>query len=349
MATDHNASGAMPVEQKADEFSASAYPGYGYPRTMDAELARLLAAQAAASPPVDRYALPFPEARARLIAERRRSQTGLPAMHSIDEASMQVDGRRVGMRWYRAQPGDGRAPIVYLHGGGWCVGANDTHDTLLRHLAAASGLPVCGVDYALAPEHPFPAALHDLRGVLDAVQAMPEFEGRPPMLAGDSAGANLALLEAMRRRDAGEPLPAALLLFYGVFAPMRDAGSCAAFGNGDFGLSRVAQQRYVDAYLTPATPEDARVYPLLGALHGLPPTYVMAAGLDMLLDDSVHLHHAIAAAGGASTLRVWRGVTHGFLNLANQLPAAAQALREAGAYVQAVVPHTDAVRAGTRS
>ena len=316
-------------------FEPEAFACYAYPRELDPQLAQLLEAQRAARGPVDRYALPFPEARLQLLQERRLGQTGHPAMQAIEESVLQVAGRQVGLRWYRAAPASADAvPLVYLHGGGWCVGSNDTHDTVLRHLAAASGMPVCGVDYSLAPEHPFPAALEDLRAVVDELLA------RHPrlVLAGDSAGANLVLAEAMRRRDAGEGEGiAALLLFYGVYAPPGEGGSCAAYGNGEFGLSIAAQRRYLDAYLRGAERKDPRVFPLLGRLDGLPPAYLLAAELDLLLDDSVRLHHAMAAAGSRSVLRVCRGMNHGFLNHANGLPAAAAALREAGAFASAAV------------
>lgn len=334
----------MPDSDSLDGFEST--PGYGpdefdrhvYARMLDPQLARVLAAPP--GPAVDRYALPFPEARAQLLQERRRAQTGQPAMHAIDDERLSVHGRLVGLRWYRADPECARRPpIVYLHGGGWCVGANDTHDTLLRHLAAASGLPVCGVDYSLAPEHPFPAALEEVEAVVDTVLQRWPAALRRIVLAGDSAGANLALAEAMRRRDAGSRAAdgiGAMLLFYGVFGPLRDGGSCEAYGQGGFGLTCAAQQRYLTAYLGPHTVPDARVFPLQGALGGLPPTFLLAAELDLLLDDSVRMQHAMAAAGTPSVLRVCGGMTHGFLNHANAVPAAAQALREAGSFARTV-------------
>lgn len=305
----------------------------GYATTWDAQLADLLARQRANGGRVDRYALPFAQAREQLLKERRSTAGLQPPMHAIEEAELHVAGRRVGLRWYRAGPTAPQAvPLVYLHGGGWCVGSNDTHETVLRHLARACGAPVCGVDYSLAPEHPFPAALEDLRAVLDMLLA----SHQRVVLAGDSAGANLALVEAMRRRDEGRARDiAALLLFYGVYAPMTEGGSCAAYGGGEFGLSAAAQRRYLDAYLPEPTEDDPRVFPLLGELGGLPPAFVLAAELDLLFDDSAHLHHGLRGAGGDSALRVCRGMSHGFLNHANELAAAAQALREAADFARA--------------
>lgn len=301
---------------------------------MAAILERQRAAALRDGPAPDRYKLPFVEARALLIEERRRSHTGLPAMHAIDEESWRVEGRTVGLRWYRPTAQADASAIVYLHGGGWCVGSNDTHDTVLRHLAMASGMPVCGVEYSLAPEHPFPAATRDVRAVVDRLLAEIRRRGGRLVLAGDSAGANLALVEVMRRRDDGASQDiAALLLFYGVYAPMRRGGSVAAYGGGEFGLDAKAQQRYVEAYVPKgANPGDARIHPLLGRLDGLPSTWLLAAGLDMLLDDSVDLHRALQAAQVSAELKICPGVPHGFLNHAGALPAARVCLVEAGRF-----------------
>ncbi|VTU27621.1 Acetyl esterase [Variovorax sp. PBS-H4] len=312
-----------------------------YPRDFDPAMAAILETQRAHAlregPAPDRYTLPFADARALLIEERRRSHTGLPAMHEIVEESLRVEGRTVGLRWYRPTARADASLIVYLHGGGWCVGSNDTHDTVLRHLAAASGMPVCGVEYSLAPEHPFPAATRDVRAVVDLMLMEIRRRGGRLVLAGDSAGANLALVEAMRRRDDGASRDlAALLLFYGVYAPMREGGSVAAYGGGEFGLSARAQQRYVEAYVSKGmNPHDPRIHPLLGRLDGLPSTWLLAAGLDMLLDDSIDLHRALRAARVEAELRLCPGVPHGFLNHANTLPAARHCLVEASRFAAA--------------
>lgn len=309
-----------------------------YPRDLDPAMAAILQRQRAAAlregPAPDRYKVPFAQARTLLIEERRRSHTGMPAMRSIEEEALYVEGRPVGLRWYRPAANGSASAILYLHGGGWCVGSNDTHDTVMRHLAAASGMPVCGVEYSLAPEHPFPAALRDVRVVVDLLLQGMRSRGARLVLAGDSAGANLALVEAMRRRDDGAAQDiAALLLFYGVYAPMRQGGSVAAYGNGDFGLSTQAQQRYVEAYVPQGTdPRDARVHPLLGRLDRLPPVWLLGAGLDMLLDDSVDLHHALQAAQVPAAFEICPGVPHGFLNYAGVLPAASACLERAARF-----------------
>lgn len=309
-----------------------------YPRDFDPAMAAILERQREAAlregPAPDRYKVSFAEARALLIAERRRGHTGLPAMHSIDDESLRVEGRTIGLRWYRPTARAGASAIVYLHGGGWCVGSNDTHDTILRHLADTSGMSVCGVEYSLAPEHPFPAATRDVRAVVDLLLPDMRRNGGRLVLTGDSAGANLALVEAMRRRDEGfSDDIAALLLFYGVYAPMREGGSVAAYGGGEFGLNTKAQQRYFNAYVPVSTdPSDARIYPLLGRLDGLPRTWLLAAGLDMLFDDSIDMHRALLASQVHAELKICQGLPHGFLNYAGALPAARECLAEAGRF-----------------
>lgn len=317
-------------------FGPQRFAAYEYPREIDPDLARVLAklaADRAAGQVPDRYRVPFTEARRLLVQERMAHHEALPAMAGLREETLLSEGRTVDLRWYLPFGQESGPPIVYLHGGGWCVGSNDTHDTVLRQLAESSKRAVCGVDYSLAPEHPFPAALSDVRAVVDHVlHHAREAEAGSIVLAGDSAGANLALAEAMRRRDEGKESIRAigkLLLFYGVYAPTRPAGSAAAYGSGEFGLTRQAQQRYFEAYAA-GHEADPRVFPLLGDVSGLSPAWLLAAGLDMLLDDSVHLHHTLQAVGSESTLQVARGATHGYLNHAQAYRPAAQALAVAG-------------------
>jgi acetyl esterase len=275
----------------------------------------------------NRYALPFPQAREQLLFERRWWLENAPAMQLTEDSGIHVAGRRVGLRRHRA--GAGRAPgtIVYLHGGGWCVGSNDTHDSILRHLAAASGLDVVGVDYSLAPEYPFPAAPDDVAAAVDAVA-----DGRPFVLGGDSAGAHLALVEAMRRRDAGLAQAAGLVLFYGTYGPLRETGSGAAYGAGEFGLSVDVMRRYLDAFLVDRTTRDPRAYPALGTFDRLPPALLSAGQVDPLLDDTLEMAHALAAAGNRVSMEIHDGVIHGFLSQTRMVAKAREALARAGRY-----------------
>lgn len=298
----------------------------------------LMESQRAQAPAVNRYQLPFPQARELLEQERRRTRLATPALEGITDERIDLTGRAVPLRFFRPAGAVPDALILYLHGGGWCVGSNETHDTILRHLAQASGITVCGMDYALAPEHPFPAATLEVAAVTDVLRGrLPRGRARL-LLAGDSAGANLALVEAMRQRD-DRPSHAAsqiagLILFYGIFGPHKATGSHQAYGSGEFGLSTAAQERYIRAYLSGATP-DWRVFPLVGSLERLPPVHVQAAELDLLRDDSIALHQALEHVGARPALRVRAGVPHGYLSSAHQFAGARDDLLAAGNFAMA--------------
>lgn len=297
---------------------------------MRAVLNRLVE-QAAGGP--SRYALPFPEARKVLEAQREWWQEGAPQMAAEHEVSHSVLGRSVTVRHYQPQSIRGRAVIAYLHGGGFCVGSWKTHGAVLRWLAHLTGLEVVGIDYSLAPEHPFPAGIDDCQLIIDSLFA----RGVPVVVAGDSAGANLALVDAMDRRDAGKPLPRALLLYYGTFGPLRQSGSFARWGGGEYGLGVAALERYAQAY----TPDEAsrthpRVAPLLRNVDGLPPSLIIAAGCDPLLDDSTDLHARYQAAGTASALIVYEGIAHGYLAYWRMLEEARKTLAESAKFIERI-------------
>ncbi|HEU0153004.1 MAG TPA: alpha/beta hydrolase fold domain-containing protein [Arenimonas sp.] len=179
-------------------------------------------------------------------------------------------------RWADERAAPVRAgSVLYLHGGGYCVGSPRTHRPLAAWLARDSGLPVVVVDYRLAPEHPFPAGLDDALAAYDALRA----EG-PVVVAGDSAGAGLALSLALQARDTGRPAPAALVLL----APLVDlrADTLLPAVKGEAMLTE-AWLRANAAHYAAGRLDAPRVSPLLADLRGLPPVLVQH-GSDDLLD-----------------------------------------------------------------
>ncbi len=291
----------------------------------------------------DRYAVPIEQARAQLLLERAWWQQEAPAMASIEHASMTVDGRAVGLSRFVAAgavASVGGGPdcvpkdvvIVYLHGGGWCVGSNATHESILRRLAHHSRRAVVGVDYSLAPEHPFPAAQDDVGAAIDHILARWPTSGGF-VLAGDSAGANLALVEALRRRDTRRQMPRALMLFYGVYGRVRPSASMSRFGDGAFGLSQAALSRYQSLYLGLAPGEEpplpCEAFPLEADLRELPTCLLVAADLDPLADDSRDLERRLRDADVSCESHVFAGLTHGFLSYGRMLPAVDEALVKA--------------------
>lgn len=284
-----------------------------------------------------RYEIAFEDARRALIEERKWWIETAPRMASAEDRWMDVEGRSVRMR--RNLPLDARddTEIIYLHGGGWCVGAIETHDAIVRGLADATRHPVVALDYSLAPEHPFPAAFHDLTHVLATLrQERPA--GTRWVLAGDSAGANLALLEAMRARDAGQPMPDALLLLYGAYLPVRPTRSYEAYADGRFGMSKAAMARYEHHYLGGRSGESVpQAFPMFAGLRNLPPMLIGACELDVLLDDSLRLHQAVRDYGGLAELEIYRGAVHGFLTYGRMMEAPREAFENMGRFLDRVL------------
>ena len=232
--------------------------------------------------------------------------------------------------------------LLYLHGGGWVFGSLQTHIGAMARLAEYTGLTVIGIDYGLAPQAPFPAGLNDAtwawRWLRAGAQAM-QLTG-PWLVAGDSAGANIALSLLLDLNQAGELLPDAALLFYGVYAADHQTRSHQQCGGGQFGLSSEKMAWYRKHYLSGSRQDadDPRASPALAPLQGLPPIYLNAAGLDCLRDDSVLLARRLADAGVPHRFKVVEGVTHGFMQMANELPEALAAFKDAADFVATVLP-----------
>ena len=235
----------------------------------------------------------------------------------------------VAVRTFRPE-GEGLLPIVaYLHGGGWMMGTLDSYDSLLRALANASGAIVAGVDYRLAPEHRYPAALDDaivaIRGIA-TIAAELGGDGARLAVAGDSAGGNLAAVAARRLRDTVR----FQALIYPVIAPAFDTASYREFDQGH-GLSAASMQRFWRLYLDGASPDDPDASPVRADLAGLPPAYVLTAEEDVLRDEGEAYAAALQEAGVPAELVRWPGTIHGFFRWLAVTPAAREAVDAVGA------------------
>lgn len=223
----------------------------------------------------------------------------------------------------------GTDAILHVHGGGWAFCSVATHEGAARRLAIQSRAPVLTFEYRLAPEHPYPCALEDL---LDIWQARDR--KRRWGIAGDSAGANLALAGMLRLLEEGGDLPSCAMLFYGVYGADFTTPSYQEFANGP-GLTRGKMQRFWDWY----APEDIRhlssVTPLRAddlQLRALPPLYLNAAELDPLRSDTDALIHRLRALGRDDRFDLFQGVVHGFMQMAAELPEAQSAFDLAGEF-----------------
>ena len=225
--------------------------------------------------------------------------------------------------------------ILFLHGGGWAFGNLTTHQRFMRLLAIATGRRVLAPDYRLAPEHPFPAPFEDCRAAWRWLAADSAFQG-PLAIAGDSAGANLAMAVMLDAIKAGARTPDLALLFYGVFSNDLDSPSYRRFADG-FGLTQAGMTRFWDYYVpNPA----ARADPLVAAVHAsddllnrLPPVYLNAAGLDPLLCDTLDFAKRLNEAGVTHELVVHEGVHHGFMQMSLRLTEAQRAIDLAAAFL----------------
>jgi acetyl esterase len=236
------------------------------------------------------------------------------------------------VRIYRPAPG--RLPVLaYFFGGGWTLGSIDTSDGICRSLANDAGCMVVTVGYRLAPEHPFPAAVHDCYATVRWLAEDGEQIGADPgrlAVGGDSAGGNLAAAVTLLARDRGGPGLAGQLLVY----PNTDyrADTASLRENVDpYLFNRTSVDWYWGHYLTsPADGDNPLASPLRAAdLAGLPPALVITAEYDPLRDEGERYAQRLAAAGVPVTLSRYDGMIHGFFAMAGALDAGGAAIKEA--------------------
>ena len=276
------------------------------------EIQRILdGMNAAAGPPA--HEVPIDEARAAHAAESVELGGPGEPVAEVRDVRVPADGGEVLVRTFRPD-GDGPLPVVaYLHGGGWVMGSVDSYDTTLRALANASGAIVAGVEYRLAPEHRFPAALDDSLAAIRWLAAHADElggDGSRLALAGDSAGGNLAAVAARRLR--GE-LPIALqVLVYPVTDAGVDMPSYRGFSDGR-GLTAASMHRFWSLYLDGADGSHPDASPLrAGDLAGVAPALVLTAEEDVLRDEGEAYAAALRDAGVEVELVRWPGSIHGF-------------------------------------
>ncbi|HEY5815905.1 MAG TPA: alpha/beta hydrolase [Solirubrobacterales bacterium] len=212
-----------------------------------------------------------------------------------------------------------RPLIVYFHGGGWTIGDLDTADGVCRFLALEAPATVLSVDYRLAPEHPFPAAVEDAHAAFRwAADGNTRLGADPDRIAvaGDSAGGNLAAAVSLLARDDEGASPAMQALIYPVTDAVGGQQSRDRFAEG-FLLTKADMDWFEHHYLPPdADQADPRVSLLRAAdLSGLPPAYVTTAGFDPLRDEGEAYAERMREAGVEVTLRRHPGLIHGFANM----------------------------------
>jgi acetyl esterase len=252
----------------------------------------------------------------------------VPRAPEVAESRLLIAPGPVALRCYRPQgskPEDKLPALVYFHGGGWVVGDPDTHDVLCRQLANGARCAVYSVDYRLAPEYPFPAALED------CVSATRFVASRHKIVAvgGDSAGGNLTAAVALLARDQDGPRIAFQLLIYPVVDQRMGHASIRRNGEG-YILTKKAIEICRSMYLpNEADYLDWRASPLLAkSLAGLPPAYVITAGYDPLLDEGCAYAERMAKEGVEVAYREYPDMVHGFILFGGVLDTANAAVAE---------------------
>lgn len=227
--------------------------------------------------------------------------------------------------------------LYYLHGGGYSIGSVNTHATMVSSIARASKARAFAIDYRLAPEHPFPAALDDaLAGYRWLLER--GIDAKSIVVGGDSAGGGLAASLLLALREAGDPLPAGAVLL----SPWLDLT-----GSGESQRTRAELDPMIPAfegvspmaewYLGDRPANDPMISQIFADLHGLPPTLIHVGDHEVLLSDSTRYAEKAQAAGVDVTLKVWDEMIHVF-QFFPMLPEGQQAIKEIGEWIQAHVP-----------
>ncbi|MEO3761637.1 alpha/beta hydrolase [Mycobacterium sp. B14F4] len=263
------------------------------------------------------------EARA-VVADRRLPVENLDDAGSEDRPVPGPAGD-IPVRIYRPR-GDGgpRPAVVFCHGGGFVFCDLDSHDSFCRAMSRHTGTVVVSVDYRRAPEHRAPAAAEDTFAAYRwVVEHAGELGIERVLVAGDSAGGNLAAVTTLMCRERDTPMPSGQVLIYPVLDPSCDTDSYRRYATG-YVNTRTAMRWYWRQYLGDSTPTP-QIAPATAPSHaGLPPAVVVTAGLDVLHDEGVSYAHRLRTANVPVVQRDYPGLFHGFVTI-TPFPAGASA------------------------
>jgi len=263
------------------------------------------------------------------IAERRRATASVAASPPPGTAVDPVDAGGVPAEWVAATGVSPGRVLLYLHGGAYQIGSPATLRHLVALLSGAARARALSVDYRLAPEHPFPAAIEDALAAYRWLLA----SGIDPALiavAGDSAGGGLALGALVALRDAGDPMPAGAVLL----SPWTDLAltgeSLRTRAAVDVMIKPEGIPETVALYLAGADPRHPYASPLYADLRGLPPLLIHVGDAEVILHDSTRLAARASEAGVEVSLEIWDDMPHVFPAFAGLLPEADQAIERVG-------------------
>lgn len=267
------------------------------------------------------------------MEKRRAGMEKVAERVPADISCAPVNAGGVEAQWISAPDADPSRVILYLHGGGYTAGSINTHRATIARLSRAAGARALALNYRLAPEHPFPAALEDATAAYRWLLAQGIAPGRI-VIAGDSAGGGLTIATLVALRDAKQPLPAAAV----PISPWTDLAA-----SGDSLRTRAARDPMVQpeplrdmarVYLGKTDPKNPLASPLYANYEGLPPMLIQVGDAEILLDDATRVAHKAKAAGVKVELEVWDDMIHVWHVFAKLLPEAQQAIDRIGRYVR---------------
>jgi len=221
--------------------------------------------------------------------------------------------------------------VMYFHGGGYVSCSPASHRAITATLARLTRQRVFTLDYRLAPDHPFPAAIDDAEAAYDWLVHEQDVPPGQLIFAGDSAGGGMVVAAMLRLRSHGKPLPAAGVCFSPWLdltghCDYRNVESCAMFNSGDV-------ESFASLYLGKASAEHVEASPLFGDLAGLPPVLIQASSTELLLDDAARFHAKALASGVRSRLSIYPGLPHVWQISVGLIPESRLALEEAAEFI----------------
>lgn len=282
-------------------------------------------------------------AEARKVAEIVRGPwaRGGPAMHRTSEQLLAFDAAKVRVRVHEPIAGENRPALIYLHGGGWTLFSIDTHDRVMREYAHRAQMVVIAVDYSLSPEAKFPRALREIVSVVQWLRRHGRTWGVDPdrlVIAGDSAGGNLAITAALALREegAGDALRG-MLLNYGVFDSSCDYPSYRTFGGAGYMLGDAEMESFWRTYLAhDVDAENPLASPLRAQLEELPSAFLAVAECDVLRDENLAMAARLHEAGVPTVAKVYPGASHSFLEAVSISAVADRAFDDAAQWLKSV-------------
>jgi len=269
------------------------------------------------------------------IAQRRRDidARGLAFPLPTDVAVEELSAAGVPAEWTVTQAADRASAVLYLHGGGYVIGSLDSHRHLAAEVGRASGARTLAIDYRMAPEHPFPAAVDD---ALAAYRFLLDSGIKPDRIciAGDSAGGGLVVAAMLAIRGDGLPQPGCGW----CISPWVDLACTGASmqdnASRDPNVQKPGVLEFAGIYLAGADPRSPLASPIHGDLHGLPPLLIQVGGVETLLDDALSLARVAALADVYVDLQIWPEMIHVWHLYHPMLAAGRRAIAAGGAFVR---------------